>query len=200
MQKLYQIGLTAQNNEIQKQEFKILGKIPKWLNGNLYLNASGKFQNGVTDINNISNLPEMVHHFTFENGKVFYQNRYIHPNIDQKRNENHKNKGNQFTYGLSQLPNSNFFDRLIKIDVKNKVELFWYEKNTIPGEPVFVPNPKGKSDDNGVVLSVVLDGESKHSFLLILKAKTMTELGSICLPHHIPIGFHGQFYQTHLNK
>lgn len=108
--------------------------------------------------------------------------------------ENNNDNDYQFTYGMSQLPTSNFFDRLIKVDVKNKVDLFWHEKNTVPGEPIFVPNPNGISEDDGVILSVILDGESEHSVLLILNAKTMTEVASVPLSQHIPFGFHGQFY------
>jgi beta,beta-carotene 9',10'-dioxygenase len=110
--------------------------------------------------------------------------------------ENNNDKDYQFTYGMSQLPSSNFFDRLIKVDVKNKVDLFWHEKNTVPGEPVFVPTPNGSSEDDGVILSVILDGETEHSVLMILDAKTMAKIASVPLSQHIPFGFHGQFYFT----
>lgn len=110
--------------------------------------------------------------------------------------ENNNDKEYQFTYGMSQLSTSNFFDRLIKIDVKNKVDTFWYKERMIPGEPVFVANPYGTSEDDGLILSVMLDGATKHSALYILNAKTMIEIANVPLSQHIPFGFHGQFYFT----
>lgn len=110
--------------------------------------------------------------------------------------ENNNDNDYQFTYGMSQLATSNFFDRLIKVDVKNKVDLYWHKTNTVPGEPVFVPSPNGRNEDDGIILSVVLEGASEHSVLIVLDAKTMAEIASVQLPQHIPFGFHGQFYFT----
>ncbi|KAI6119973.1 carotenoid oxygenase [Pisolithus croceorrhizus] len=44
-----------------------------------------------------------------------------------------------------------------------------------PGEAIFVPNPNGAAEDDGVLPSVVLDGCAEKSYLLVLDAKTMKE-------------------------
>jgi beta,beta-carotene 9',10'-dioxygenase len=45
-----------------------------------------------------------------------------------------------------------------------------------------------------VVLSVVLDADAGRSFLLVLDAGTFQELARAEAPHHVPFGFHGQFF------
>ena len=71
-------------------------------------------------------------------------------------------------------------------------ERTWAQPRCYPGEPVFVPRPSGAAYD-GVLLSVVLDGERARSFLLVLDATTMTELARAELPLVVPFGFHGSF-------
>ena len=44
-----------------------------------------------------------------------------------------------------------------------------------------------------MLLSVVLDGRKGNSFLLVLDARSLDELGRAEVPHHIPFGFHGAF-------
>lgn len=100
----------------------------------------------------------------------------------------------QFTYGPSQLQLSKFFDRLIKIDVKNKKVKYWIEEDTFPGEPVFVPHPEAKAEDDGLLLTVFLDGMSGNSFMHIMDAQSFTEIARVNIPQHIPFCFHGQFY------
>jgi len=69
----------------------------------------------------------------------------------------------------------------------------WRDDGCYPGEPVFVRRPDGSDEDDGVVLSVVLDATAGRSFLLVLDAASMSELARAEAPHHIPFGFHGQF-------
>jgi len=58
---------------------------------------------------------------------------------------------------------------------------------------VFVRRPDGSGEDDGVLLSVVLDAQAQRSFLLVLDAADLHELARAQVPHHIPFGFHGQF-------
>ena len=55
--------------------------------------------------------------------------------------------------------------------------------------------PGGSAEDDGVLLSVVLDGAHGTSFLLALDAATLDEVARADVPHHIPFSFHGQFYR-----
>lgn len=64
-----------------------------------------------------------------------------------------------------------------------------------PGEPIFVPNPSADpevQEDDGILLSVVLDGFKGTSYLLVLDAKTLEELATAEVGGVVGIGFHGQ--------
>ena len=86
-----------------------------------------------------------------------------------------------------------WLDRIVKADVQERSSQVWHEEGTFPGEPVFVAAPDGQAEDEGVLLSVVLDGSRGTSFLLILDARSLEELARAEVPHHIPFGFHGAF-------
>lgn len=86
-----------------------------------------------------------------------------------------------------------FIDQLVKIDAGDGAATIWREPGCYPGEPVFVGAPGRTAEDDGVCLSVVLDGAAGTSFLLVLDAGSFEELARAEVPHHIPFGFHGQF-------
>lgn len=86
-----------------------------------------------------------------------------------------------------------WLDRIVKGDVVNGTSQVWHEDGTYPGEPVFVAAPDARDEDDGVLLSVVLDGHRETSFLLVLDAATLDELARAEVPHPIPFGFHGSF-------
>ena len=110
--------------------------------------------------------------------------------------------GKNYTYvyaaGKNNSKLSYVFDMLAKINVKTKEVRKWHQNKCYPGEPVFVPSPQAHKEDDGVILSVVLDASRETSFLLILDAETFTELGRAELPHHIPFGLHGIYINKHL--
>lgn len=88
---------------------------------------------------------------------------------------------------------NDFANALVKIDVADGSARTWSQDNTYPGEPVFVGSPDGRAEDDGVVLSVVLDGRTNRAFLLVLDAMSFQERARAHVPHHVPFGFHGQF-------
>jgi carotenoid cleavage dioxygenase-like enzyme len=59
---------------------------------------------------------------------------------------------------------------------------------------VFVTGPEAAGEDDGVILSVVLDAKSGRSFLLVLDARGLQELARAEAPHPITFGFHGNFF------
>ena len=98
-------------------------------------------------------------------------------------------------YGIGTTDAGDFADQLVKITVPDGAAQTWHEAGTYPGEPVFVPRPDGRGEDDGVLLSVVLDPDRDHSFLLVLDAESLAERARATVPHAIPFGFHGQFWQ-----
>lgn len=84
---------------------------------------------------------------------------------------------------------------LFKWDTKQNTRIFWSEEGCFAGEPIFIQNPTGHGgEDDGVILSLVLDVNKKVSFLLVLDAKNFKELARTYLLHGVPFGLHGQFY------
>jgi carotenoid cleavage dioxygenase-like enzyme len=88
-----------------------------------------------------------------------------------------------------------WIDRIVKVDVEERSSLTWTEEGCFPGEPVFVARRDGEHEDDGILLSVVL-GPSGNSFLLVLDARSLSELARAHVPHHIPFGFHGMFERS----
>ena len=104
----------------------------------------------------------------------------------------------RFVYGIHSKTNT-LSDSLIKVDCsKSSSSLVWKEENCFPGEPIFVPSPTKESEDDGVILSVVLDSNltQPSSFLLILDAKSMKEIARALVPQVICFGFHGDFKES----
>ncbi|UJR13606.1 hypothetical protein I4U23_000619 [Adineta vaga] len=111
-------------------------------------------------------------------------------------NPNYNGKPYRYVYADRATP-GRLFDALIKLDLQTKEEVNkWEEPYTSPSEPIFVPRPDASDaeEDDGVVLSIILDQKGKRSFLLVLDGKTFKELARAYLPVHIPASFHGNFY------
>ncbi len=98
----------------------------------------------------------------------------------------------RYVWGVGDGP-SGWLERVLKVDVSDGSTLSWSEPGCYPGEPVFVAEPQGVDEDQGVLLSVVLDERSERSFLLVLDASDLSEIARAQVPHHIPFSFHGQF-------
>lgn len=84
-------------------------------------------------------------------------------------------------------------ERIVRADLSDGSTSTWAEDGAYPGEPVFVARPGGEEEDDGVLLSVVLDSREGNTYMLVLDASNLDELGRAEAPHHIPFGFHGQF-------
>ena len=63
----------------------------------------------------------------------------------------------------------------------------------LPGRAGLRRRPGAEDEDDGLLLSVVLDSRSERSFLLVLDAADLSEVARAEAPHHIPFSFHGQF-------
>ncbi len=98
----------------------------------------------------------------------------------------------RYVWGVGDGP-SGWLERVLKLDTQDGAALSWSESGCYPGEPVFVARPEAEGEDDGVLLSVVLDAAAESSFLLVLDAADLSELARAQVPHHIPFGFHGQF-------
>jgi beta,beta-carotene 9',10'-dioxygenase len=98
----------------------------------------------------------------------------------------------RYVWGVGDGP-SGWLERVLKVDVSDGSTMSWSEPGCYPGEPVFVAAPGARDEDEGALLSVVLDERTSTSFLLVLDASELSELARAQVPHHIPFSFHGQF-------
>ena len=96
-----------------------------------------------------------------------------------------------YSNGIATQGESVFLDALIKADVTSGDVTRWCHDNHFPGEPVFVPRPGATIEDDGVLLTVVLDAVRNTSYLLVLDARDLSEIARAHVPQHIPFGFHG---------
>ncbi|KAK7093795.1 retinal Mueller cells isomerohydrolase-like [Littorina saxatilis] len=102
----------------------------------------------------------------------------------------------RFVYGTAMLTKVH---RLIKLDMQTRTPVYWQEEGYDPGEPVFVPRPGSKIEDEGVIMSPVIslrNSPDKPCFLLFLDARTFTEIARATTPPgvRIAMSFHGNFY------
>jgi torulene dioxygenase len=108
------------------------------------------------------------------------------------------NKPYRYAYGIAMLHpevQRTITDGIIKLDMSSpsssSTTKFWSKPNHTPSEPVFVPRPNGKDEDDGVLLSIVLDEQAKRSSMVVIDAKEMKEVASAEMGTVFPIGFHG---------
>mmetsp|Transcript_40285 Transcript_40285/g.89470 ORF Transcript_40285/g.89470 Transcript_40285/m.89470 type:complete len:546 (-) Transcript_40285:771-2408(-) len=98
----------------------------------------------------------------------------------------------RYVYANAAVRPTNMGNGLGKFDVEQGTATVWHEEGALPGEPAFVPAPSARSEDDGVVLSIVMGAEGR-SFLLALDGITFKELGRAQLPFAVPYRFHGTF-------
>merc|ERR1712048_1436892 len=69
-----------------------------------------------------------------------------------------------------------------------------YTQAEYPDEPVFVANPAGTAEDEGVILMTKLDGVMKKTFLHVVDAQTLEEKARVYAPIHHTAGIHAAFF------
>ena len=103
----------------------------------------------------------------------------------------------QYVYaaGIEKPGESVIFDSVVKFDLAGDVRQ-WQQEGQYPGEPVFVARPNAQSEDEGILLTVVLDAPANNSYLLLLDARDLSEIARARVPQHVPFGFHGAYIRS----
>ena len=116
------------------------------------------------------------------------------PNIELPIiNPNYACRKYRYVYGV-YAENSPLGESIIKLDLLNKTSSTWTANGSPnPGEPIFVANPNGVDEDDGVLLTVVLDGVTGTSSLVVLDARDLSVLATAQMKTHVPLGFHGTY-------
>ena len=103
----------------------------------------------------------------------------------------------QYVYaaGIAKPGESVIFDSVVKFDLAGDVRE-WKQDGHYPGEPVFVARPNAQAEDEGILLTVVLDAPANNSYLLLLDAGDLSEIARARVPQHVPFGFHGAYIRS----
>lgn len=128
--------------------------------------------------------------------KVFYQ-QISEADIELPRINYARNNGKEYTYvwGVSSDSKGFFINSLVKINTVTGSFSRWNREGSYPGEPVFVQRPGCTDEDGGVLLSIVLNASTRNSSLCVFDAADLSLLAEAILPHHVPFGFHGQYFK-----
>jgi beta,beta-carotene 9',10'-dioxygenase len=129
--------------------------------------------------------------FRLRPGGAVERTRLAEESLELPRIDYGRINGRPYRYVWGTGVRSDFFDTIVKVDVTTSETLTW--RDGYPGEPVYVGRPGRTEEDDGVLLTVVLEPERAASSLVVLDAATLTEQARARVPHHIPFGFHGQF-------
>ncbi|KAL5114330.1 hypothetical protein ACEQ8H_007766 [Pleosporales sp. CAS-2024a] len=111
-------------------------------------------------------------------------------------NPRYLTKRHRYSYGCTDRLKSSFMDGLAKFDNVSQQSIFWEEEGHTPGEAIFIADPQGTAEDEGVLLTVVLDGYVDKSYLLVLDARNLQELGRAEMHGPMAFGFHGAYKAT----
>ncbi|XP_050418492.2 beta,beta-carotene 15,15'-dioxygenase-like [Patella vulgata] len=112
-------------------------------------------------------------------------------------NENYRARRYCFVYGIVlKKDNINLSHiSIVKRDMCRKGrDKALFMKYHYPSEAWFVPNPRQKSEDDGVLLLPILDGVRQKSYLAIINPKTMKIINRSYLPIVVPFSLHGRFF------
>ncbi len=103
----------------------------------------------------------------------------------------------RYIYGLGTNDNDQqFLNQIIKTNIETGKSLVWFKEGHIPSEPIFIANPEAKTEDDGVLISMVLNTNEEVTEFLVLDAKTLEEIALAQTTTRIPPGLHGNFYQN----
>lgn len=118
----------------------------------------------------------------------------LHPSLVGRRHS---------TAFFATSQNGVFLDSIMRWHNDEGMSHLWQSEGCFPGEPLFVPRPRnaggGKRDDDGLVLTMVLDTQKERSFIAVLDGHDLNERSRIDLPDIVPFSFHGQF-RAHTNS
>ncbi|XP_003917276.2 beta,beta-carotene 15,15'-dioxygenase [Papio anubis] len=129
-----------------------------------------------------------------EDGQVYCQPEFLYEGLELPR-VNYAHNGKRYRYvfaaGVQWSP---IPTKIIKYDILTKSCLKWREDDCWPAEPLFVPAPGAKDEDDGVILSAIVSTDpQKPPFLLILDAKSFTELARASVDVDMHMDLHGLF-------
>lgn len=90
---------------------------------------------------------------------------------------------------------------LWKFDLQeNKIDSYYQQDSVYLSEPMFVPDPEGSNEDDGVVLTQAYFGREKETKLLVIDATTMKVIAEVSTGNRAPLDFHGAWIPSLYNQ
>lgn len=136
-----------------------------------------------------------------EDDTIFVEGQVISPNIIDLPRINYKYNGKPYTfaYGVEVNPLGVQFSRLVKMNMRTGETQLWHEEGKLVSEPVFVAAPDATREEEGVVLTTLLDKNNPTFIaLLVLDPTSWKEVARVeCVAQgKVTQTFHGQFAAT----
>jgi carotenoid cleavage dioxygenase-like enzyme len=114
------------------------------------------------------------------------------PEIDHAA---HDGRSYRYLYG-SRHGTDTFISALQKADLETGETTQWSEAGLCPDSVCFVPRPGARDEDDGVLLTALLEPTAGVSSLLVLDARDLQELCRARLPHHLPFTLGGALFSS----
>ncbi|CAB4064448.1 BCMO1 [Lepeophtheirus salmonis] len=119
-----------------------------------------------------------------------------------KLNPNFMFRKYNFTYVVGWMhsldPDCYYANAITKINVETGDKTSWRadDKYSHPSEVVFIPNPAGTSEDDGVLISCVSNARDQNkSYMVFISARNMKEIARVEFDETIPFGSHTYYIQ-----
>ncbi|RBR22565.1 hypothetical protein FVER53590_00042 [Fusarium verticillioides] len=90
-----------------------------------------------------------------------------------------------------------FLSHVTKCDWETGTFKEWWPENgeSAPCEPIFIQRPGARDEDDGIVLTIVINREATHSVLVAIDGKTFREIARADMPQVYALGPHGTFIE-----
>ncbi|XP_042775314.1 beta,beta-carotene 15,15'-dioxygenase isoform X3 [Panthera leo] len=126
--------------------------------------------------------------------RVYCQPELLYEGLELPR-INYAHNGKPYRYVFAaEVHWSPIPTKILKYDVLTKSSLKWGQEHCWPAEPLFVPMPGAKDEDDGIILSAIVStSPQKLPFLLVLDAKSFTELARATIDAEVHLDLHGLF-------
>jgi carotenoid cleavage dioxygenase-like enzyme len=110
-------------------------------------------------------------------------------------NLNHVGRASRYCYLLDEHGDGYMGKGVLKYDLVEEEELGYLDYGDMyGGEALFVPRPTASSEDDGYLLDLLMDDHRAE--LVVIDARTMTELARLHLPQRVPFGVHATWLDS----
>ena len=90
------------------------------------------------------------------------------------------------------------FSSIAKTDWLTDKFVQWHPENgeSCPCEPVFVARPGAGEENDGVVLTIIVNKKGTNSILVALDGRSLSDVASVVMPQVCGIGLHEPFIEN----